>query len=95
MKKNNIERKQYTEWEIMEQVAGLVRAYHADLERDEKRYGRRCYETFGEWKKLNQSNPVAKKNYPDNEYLLVISAYKKYFDKICDESKENLYQLDF
>ena len=44
-----------------------------------KKHGE-LYDTFGEWKKKNPNNPIAKRNYPDNEYLQVISAYRAYFD---------------
>lgn len=92
----NIEPRQYTQWEVEEQVAGLVAAYHKTLAFTEKTFNKRFYEKFGEWKKLNPNNPVAKKNYPDNEYVLVISAYKKYFDMLAERATQDAttYELD-
>lgn len=71
-------------FEYVEQTVGkLVRASHRALMTEEikqkKKHGE-LYDLFGEWKKKNPNNPIAKRNYPDNEYLQVISAFRAYFD---------------
>lgn len=83
MSKKNIEVKTYTEWELNNIAESVVNAAHNALAREEHRIGKRCYETFGEWCKLNPNHPVAKMNYPKDEYVMVISNYKEYFDKKC------------
>lgn len=71
-------------FEYVENVVGkLVKASHRALMNEEIRLNKKqgeLYDTFGQWKKENPNNPIAKMNYPDNEYLQVISAYKAYFD---------------
>lgn len=70
--------------EYVENVVGkLIRASHRALMNEEIRLNKKhgeLYDTFGQWKKQNPNNPIAKMNYPDNEYLQVISAYRAYFD---------------
>lgn len=70
--------------EYVENVVGkLIRASHRALMAEEIRLNKKhgeLYDTFGQWKKQNPNNPIAKMNYPDNEYLQVISAYRAYFD---------------
>lgn len=70
--------------EYVENVVGkLIRASHRALMNEEIRLNKKhgeLYDTFGQWKKENPNNPIAKMNYPDNEYLQVISAYRAYFD---------------
>lgn len=69
-------------FEYVENVVGkLVKASHRALMNEEIKLNKKhLYDTFGQWKKQNPNNPIAKMNYPDNEYLQVISAYKAYFD---------------
>lgn len=71
-------------FEYVESVVGkLIRASHRALMTEEIRLNKKhgeLYDTFGQWKKQNPNNPIAKMNYPDNEYLQVISAYRAYFD---------------
>lgn len=83
MSKKTIEPKIYTEWELNTRVEQMITAAHNELAHNERANGKRYYETFGEWKKANPNNPVAKKNYPNDEYVMVISAFKTYFDKRC------------
>lgn len=70
--------------EYVENVVGkLIRASHRALMTEEIRLNKKhgeLYDTFGQWKKQNPNNPIAKMDYPDNEYLQVISAYRAYFD---------------
>lgn len=70
--------------EYVENVVGkLIRASHRALMTEEIRLNKKhgeLYDTFGQWKKKNPNNPIAKMNYPDNEYLQVISAFRAYFD---------------
>ena len=49
---------------------------------EEQTAGQRLYDKFGEWKKEHPKNQIAKKNYPDGEYLQIISAFKAYFDAV-------------
>lgn len=71
-------------FEYVESVVGkLIRASHRALMTEEIRLNKKhgeLYDTFGQWKKQNPNNPIAKMDYPDNEYLQVISAYRAYFD---------------
>lgn len=71
-------------FEYVENVVGkLVRASHRALMNEEIKYKKKhgeLYDTFGQWKKQNPNNPIAKMNYPDNEYLQVISTFKAYFN---------------
>lgn len=83
MSKTKTEPKIYTEWELNELAEKTVTAAHNALVMEERRLGKRAFETFGEWKALNPNNPVAKMNYPDDEYVMVINTYKTYFDKMC------------
>ena len=85
----NIEVVAYTYDQVLTKVKTLVRAAHNELARDEKLHKKRFYETFGEWKKQNQLSPIASKNYPEDEYVIVISAYKKYFDTLAAASLED------
>lgn len=73
----------YTYDDVLAKAKTLVNAAHNELARDEKLHNKRFYETFGEWKKENPLHPLASKNYPEDEYVMVISAYKKYFDTIA------------
>lgn len=76
--KMKVEPKTYTKQEVLKYAEGYVAAYHRQLERDMF-----YHQTFGEWKKENPTHPLAIKNYPEEEYVQVISAYKKYFDAVC------------
>jgi hypothetical protein len=79
-----IEPKIYTQADAIKIAEGLIRVDHARLAAVEKKDGKRYFETFGEWRKANPLNPVASKNYPEDEYVMVISAHIKYFDFIAD-----------
>lgn len=72
-------------------IERYITAAHGALALAEKTEGRKLYDTFGEWRKEHPNHPAAKKNYPDNEYLQVISAFKAYFDKKALES--DVYEL--
>ena len=85
----NIEAKVYTYDEVLAKVKTLARAAHNELASEERRLGMRYFETFGEWKKQNPLNPMASKNYPEDEYVQVISTYKKYFDTLAATSLED------
>ena len=87
MSKTKIEPKNYTEWELNEYAERFTIAAHNALAQEERRVGKRCFETFGEWKQNNPTHSMAKKNYPKDEYLAVISAHKNYFDKVYDDDE--------
>lgn len=95
MSKTKVEPRHYEIWEVEASVNGLIRAAHAELAREEKQHNKRMYETFGEWKALNPNHPVAKKNYPHDEYVMVISAYKTYFDGLAAASLKEVTVLDY
>lgn len=90
MSRKVIEPKNYEQWEVLEHTKKLVQVSHEIFANQEKAKGQRLYDTFGEWKKENPNHPIAKKNYPDNEYLQVISNYRQYFDIVCAEREELL-----
>lgn len=61
-------------------IRSYIRSDHNFLKAQENKTGYK-YETFGAWRRANPDKPAASKNYPDDEYLLVIRAYRDYFDK--------------
>lgn len=79
--KKTAEPRSYSQEELLTYAESYVRAAHNSCAREEQRYGEKLYTTFGEWKKKNPDSPIAKKNYPENEFVEVIAAYKSYFDK--------------
>ena len=81
MSKKTVEIKKYTEWELNTYADQLVVAAHNALAQDEKRLGKRCYETFGEWKQRHPNHPMAHKDYPKDEYIMVISTYRNHFER--------------
>lgn len=88
MSKTKIEPKTYTQWKLNEYAEKLITVAHNSLVMEEKRVGKRCYETFGEWKATHSNHPVAKVNYPEDEYVIVISTYKSYFNKFAADDDE-------
>jgi hypothetical protein len=74
-----MEPKQYTEWEICNFADRMIAAEHKAFAQLEQKHGMKCYDTFGEWKKTHQTNPLAAYTFPENEYLQVISAHLTYF----------------
>lgn len=78
--KKTIEPRHYSQEELLTYAESYVRAAHNSCVREEQRCGEKLYTTFGEWKKKNPDSPIAKKNYPENEFVEVIAAYKSYFD---------------
>ena len=90
--KKLIEPKVYTQEELLAYVKNYIQAVHNIFAKEEQRYGKRIYTTFGEWKKKNPKNPVAKKNYPEDEYIEVIAEYKTYFNKMY---AEEVIECDF
>lgn len=83
MKKKTIELKAYAQEDIEKVTESYVRAAHNQYLREEQRHGEKIYPTFGEWKKKNPNNPIAKKNYPEEEFIQVIAAYHTYFNNKC------------
>lgn len=68
----------------MEYVGQMVNQTHNFFKMAEKRYGA-YHETFGAWKLRNPYHPLAKKNYPNDEYVEVISQWFNYFEDIYAE----------
>lgn len=79
---------EYSIEQVERYIETAIRNEHFYLQMVEQRFGQRSYDTFGEWKKENPNHPLAKMNYPDYEYLNVISAFKVYFDRVCANSDE-------
>lgn len=75
-----------------EEMKTYIRAEHTALERHERQAGERLYDKFGEWKAANPNHPIAKKNYPAEEYVQVIAAFRKYFDE--QQAAANVVELD-
>ena len=67
---------------VEKHVKKVIANEHCRIWVEEQTAGQRLYEKFGEWKKEHPKNPIAKKNYPDDEYLQVISAFRGYFDAV-------------
>ena len=67
---------------VEKHVKMVIANEHCRIWMEEQTAGQRIYEKFGEWKKKHPKNPIAKKNYPDNEYLQIITAFKSYFDAV-------------
>ncbi len=74
--KKIIEPKEYTKEEILRITEKYVRTTHDFYQK------MNCgFETFGEWKKKNPTHRLANRNYPDDEYVIIISNYFKYFEE--------------
>lgn len=86
---------EYSKEEILNYAKQMVQAAHKILEEQERKYGRQLYETFGQWKKEHPTYPIAKKNYPDEEYVQVIASYKNYFDAIAVSAKEATTAIEY
>ena len=56
--------------------------YYKGLEQRDKGFH---FETFGEWKKVNPNHKIANKLFPDDEYILIINQWFKYFDQVYNE----------
>lgn len=81
MSKKTIEPKVYEDWVLYDALERCVISAHNELAQEERRQKKRMFGVFGEWKKENPTHSLAKMNYPNDEYIMVISAYKNYFDK--------------
>lgn len=92
MSKVKVELKSYEPGEVYKYTKSFIREYHNTLALHEKNTKRKQYDKFGEWKLQNPNNPMAKINYPDEEYVLVISAYKKFFDNTYNSK---IAEIDF
>lgn len=84
MKKNEAPQVFYTQEDIFRKIEPLVKATHnyfAGMNKNHK-----CqFETFGEWRKEHPTHRLANKNYPKNEYVIVISQYFEYFNARYDK----------
>ena len=94
MSKAKIEPKIYTEQALRQIMEGYIRARHNELARHEQQCKKRFYETFGEWKKRNSQHKLATMNYPEDEYVMVISDFKNYFDKRAASQVDDLLDDD-
>ena len=77
-----IETVPYSRDSVEKHIKKVIANEHWRFWMEEQTAGQRLYEKFGEWKKEHPKNPIAKKNYPDDEYLQIISAFKAYFDAV-------------
>ena len=68
MKKNE-DIRTYTLSELERFQKQYVVAAHNELVREEKRLGKKVFETFGEWQKKHPNHPIAKKDYPKDEFV--------------------------
>ena len=73
---------EYSNEYVKRHIQKVISNEHWRIWMEEQTAGQRVYEKFGEWKKEHPKHPVAKKNYPDDEYLQIISAFKGYFDAV-------------
>ena len=83
----------YPEEKLLLLPENLARACHNELKREEKRYGKVLYDKFGVWKRQHPEHPLANRNFPNGEYVQVISAFWNYFDKKYPDNT-NTIKLD-
>ncbi len=88
--KKDLEPVEYSEREVRRWTESAVKNTHSFFANQEMIADKRLYDTFGEWKETHENWPEAKKLYPDDEYLIVICAFKNYFDILSNEQKAEL-----
>lgn len=88
--KKDIEPVEYSEEEVRRWVESAIANTHKFFDNQEMVADKHLYDTFGEWKEKHKDWPEAKKLYSDDEYVVVICAFKKYFDILSNERKAEL-----
>ena len=78
--RKNMEPTPCTQEQAMNLARYCVAEAHKALAMEEKKQNKKLYPTFGEWKKENPNRPIAKMNYPEDEYIEIIAAYPNYFN---------------
>lgn len=91
---SKVETVHYDRAYVEKHIKKVISNEHWRIWMEEQTAGQRLYEKFGEWKKEHPKNPIAKKNYPDDEYLQIISAFKAYFDAVDAKQKQEVFSLD-
>ena len=83
----------YPEEEVWKFAETQVNAAHNELVREERREKKSLYDKFGNWKRQHPEHPLASRNFPNDEYVQVISAFWNYFDKKYPD-KSKIAELD-